>query len=68
MTRGKSKYAQFFTDDLSIHTVSTFKGSKKCSFCLSLLIFLQKRAEKLKRTGLLNKVITGGPLFSSHPV
>ena len=44
-------------------TVSTFKWSKKGSFCLSLLIFLQKRAERLKKIGILSKVITGGAII-----
>ena len=58
---------ELFTQIFCIFTVLTFRGSKKGTFYLSLLIFLQK-GQKLNKTGLLNKSITGGPLFSSHPV
>ena len=44
------------------------EGQRKVPFVCLFWFFCQKRAEKLKKTGLLNKVITGGPLFSSHPV
>ena len=39
------------------------EGQRKVHFFLSLLIFCQKSAEKLKKTGLLHKVITGGAII-----
>ena len=56
---------------LRIHVFTLYQpseGQRKVPFVCLFWFFSKKRREKLKKTGLLNKVITGGPLFSSHPV
>ena len=51
-----------------VFTLYHLQNVKERSFLLVSFDFLPKRADKLKKTGLLNKLITRGPLFSSHPV
>ena len=50
----------FFTQNLCIFTVSTFRGSKKGSFYLSLLIFLQKGQKNWRKPAYWANLSLGG--------
>ena len=60
-------YLPFYSDIMYLDSINLKRIKEKFLFFV-FFDFSTKRAGKLKETGLLNKLITGGPSFSSHPV
>ena len=58
----------FFSQTLCIYILSTLRGSRKVSFTLSFLIFLQKRQKNSRTPAYSTELSQGGPFFWAHPV